>query len=110
MLGSLSSGGEFDSPAGDDSGWSGSPQTELWKLYFWHYPYTMSSISNMRARHGKGMVPANADGTGSRIQVFYRPIEDLKLDPFNPRVHTAQQVRQIARSIGLEQGTNVTPN
>jgi ParB-like chromosome segregation protein Spo0J len=27
------------------------------------------------------------------------PLEDLKLDPANPRVHTAQQVRQIARSI-----------
>jgi DNA modification methylase len=59
----------------------------------------VSSSATIHARDGKRAVPAGADGTGSRIQVLYRPIEDLKLDPANPRVHTAQQVRQIARSI-----------
>lgn len=42
---------------------------------------------------------AVVDNAVGRVQVLYRPVEDLKLDPANPRVHTAQQVRQIARSI-----------
>lgn len=41
-------------------------------------------------------------GKGDRavaIQVIYRSIGELKLDPNNPRVHSARQVRQLARSI-----------
>lgn len=34
-----------------------------------------------------------------RVSVFYRAIEDLKLDPKNPRLHSPRQIRQIARSI-----------
>jgi DNA modification methylase len=34
-----------------------------------------------------------------RVTVTYRAINDLKLDPANPRVHTRQQLRKIARSI-----------
>ena len=34
-----------------------------------------------------------------RVQVIYRPISELKLDPKNPRAHSPRQVRQIARSI-----------
>src|ERR1700674_259068 len=39
------------------------------------------------------------DNTGTRIAVAYRPIDQLKLDPRNPRQHSRRQIRQIARSI-----------
>lgn len=39
------------------------------------------------------------DKAGGRVQVIYRPLSELKLDPDNPRVHTPRQIRQIARSI-----------
>ncbi len=35
----------------------------------------------------------------TRIRVVYRPVEELVLDPRNPRRHSAKQVGQIARSI-----------
>lgn len=34
-----------------------------------------------------------------RLGVVYRPIDELTLDPKNPRLHSKQQIRQIARSI-----------
>ena len=34
-----------------------------------------------------------------RLAVVYRPIDDLELNPRNPRTHTPRQIRQIARSI-----------
>lgn len=37
--------------------------------------------------------------TKLRLQVNYRPIRDLRLDPNNPRSHSRRQVRQIGRSI-----------
>src|SRR3984893_727077 len=33
------------------------------------------------------------------LKVIYRPIEELKLDPANPRLHSKKQIRQIANSI-----------
>jgi DNA modification methylase len=39
------------------------------------------------------------DKAGGRVQISYRPISELKLDPKNPRAHSPRQVRQIARSI-----------
>jgi DNA modification methylase len=42
----------------------------------------------------------DGDRTGAaRIQVAYRRIAELTLDPTNPRSHSPRQVRQIARSI-----------
>jgi DNA modification methylase len=38
-------------------------------------------------------------GSNPRIELIYRPIGALKLDPRNPRVHSLRQIRQIARSI-----------
>ena len=35
----------------------------------------------------------------TRIRVVYRPLEELVLDPRNPRRHSAKQIGQIARSI-----------
>src|ERR1700722_17831018 len=35
----------------------------------------------------------------TKVTVLYRSIEELKLDPRNPRAHSDKQVRQIARSI-----------
>jgi DNA modification methylase len=46
-----------------------------------------------------GHLTRESDETGLRIQVAYRPISELKLDPKNPRAHSPRQVRQIARSI-----------
>jgi DNA modification methylase len=37
--------------------------------------------------------------SGSRIEIAYRAIAELKLDPNNPRSYSPRQVRQIARSI-----------
>jgi ParB-like chromosome segregation protein Spo0J len=34
-----------------------------------------------------------------QINIVYRPLEELVLDPRNPRFHSAKQIRQIARSI-----------
>jgi DNA modification methylase len=34
-----------------------------------------------------------------RVAITYRPISELKLDPNNPRTHSAGQIRQIAHSI-----------
>jgi DNA modification methylase len=36
---------------------------------------------------------------GEPLKVIYRPIEELKLDPANPRLHSKKQIRQIANSI-----------
>jgi len=41
----------------------------------------------------------SGDKACGRVQVTYRPLSELKLDPRNPRGHTPQQLRQIARSI-----------
>jgi len=38
-------------------------------------------------------------GVPCRISVTYRPIQELKPDPTNPRRHSKRQVRQIADSI-----------
>jgi len=46
--------------------------------------------------------PSNRDGPdllARRVEIAYRPIRELRLDPKNPRTHTALQIRQIARSI-----------
>src|SRR5689334_11694721 len=40
-----------------------------------------------------------SNGAGERIELVYRPIAALKLDPNNPRAHSPRQIRQIARSI-----------
>jgi hypothetical protein len=36
---------------------------------------------------------------GEPLKVIYRPIEEVKLDPANPRLHSKKQIRQIANSI-----------
>jgi ParB-like chromosome segregation protein Spo0J len=33
------------------------------------------------------------------LEIVYRPVDELKLDPANPRRHSKQQIRQIANSI-----------
>jgi hypothetical protein len=35
----------------------------------------------------------------NRVELVYRPVSALKLDPSNPRLHSRRQVHQIARSI-----------
>ena len=39
------------------------------------------------------------DNSVRRVEITYRPIRELRLDPKNPRTHTPRQIRQIARSI-----------
>lgn len=36
---------------------------------------------------------------GSQLEIIYRSIDQLRLSPDNPRIHSNKQVRQIARSI-----------
>ena len=38
-------------------------------------------------------------GSSPRVSIIYRSIDDLKLDPKNPRSHSPRQIRQIGRSI-----------
>jgi DNA modification methylase len=45
---------------------------------------------------GSGVAKGNQAG---RIAVVYRSITELKPDPRNPRIHSARQIRQLARSI-----------
>jgi DNA modification methylase len=42
--------------------------------------------------------PGN-ENAAKRLAVVYRRIDDLKLDPRNPRLHTPRHIRQIAQSI-----------
>ena len=52
--------------------------------------------------HAKGKSPTKqpiASRAGRRIAVIYLAIDELKLNPLNPRVHTPRQIRQIALSI-----------
>jgi DNA modification methylase len=46
-----------------------------------------------------GLVKEVSRADASQMQIGYRPIAELKLDPKNPRSHTPRQIRQIARSI-----------
>jgi hypothetical protein len=41
----------------------------------------------------------NLNKAGSRLEVVYRPLAELKLDPTNPRVHSHKQIGQLRRSI-----------
>jgi DNA modification methylase len=45
-----------------------------------------------------GNKPGN-ENKARRIEIVYRPIAELELDPRNPRFHSPRQIRQIARSI-----------
>ena len=36
-----------------------------------------------------------------RVAIAYRQIDELALDPKNPRLHTPRQVSQIARSVRI---------
>jgi len=51
-----------------------------------------SRLSQARLQHPTGKA-------AERVQVVYRAIAQLKQDPRNPRLHSARQIRQIARSI-----------
>ena len=37
----------------------------------------------------------------TKVTLIYRCIQDLKLDPKNPRTHSREQIRQLARSIDV---------
>jgi DNA modification methylase len=50
-------------------------------------------------KQAREQAPGGLDKAGGRVQITYRPISELKLDPTNPRAHSLRQVRQIARSI-----------
>lgn len=42
---------------------------------------------------------SGGSGTERRLQIIYRAIEELKLDPRNPRQHSRKQIKQMALSI-----------
>jgi ParB/Sulfiredoxin domain len=57
-------------------------------------------------RSGVSEVKASVDtpldtGLLRQISIEYRPIEQLKPDPANPRLHSKKQIRQIAKSIEI---------
>jgi hypothetical protein len=47
----------------------------------------------------QGGSPAQLPPTAPQLSVVYRTLNDLKPDPRNPRSHSRQQIRQIAKSI-----------
>src|SRR5712675_3508771 len=53
------------------------------------------------------MNPANRDarrresGRAKHLEIIYQQVEELKLDPGNPRVHAKRQIGQIASSIRI---------
>ena len=40
-----------------------------------------------------------SDGRKQRLDIVYRPIDDIKSDPANPRLHSKSQIRKLAKSI-----------
>src|SRR5713226_8729849 len=54
--------------------------------------------SAIRARAGDPQSKKVTD-RANRAEVVYTPVAELKLDLRNPRQHSPQQIRQIARSI-----------
>jgi DNA modification methylase len=59
------------------------------------YDHHAETSSRPRAAHS-GQVSDKAAGA---VTVVYRRVDELRLDPKNPRDHSARQIRQIARSI-----------
>jgi DNA modification methylase len=55
-------------------------------------------LTIVQNRNGNPRSAAKIDRGGGRV-VVNRPIAELKLDPFNPRVHPSAQLCKIARSI-----------
>jgi DNA modification methylase len=53
----------------------------------------------MQRQANRKLSTSAVDRAGGRVQVIYRLLSELKLDPNNPRAHSPRQVRQIARSI-----------
>lgn len=64
---------------------------------------SISSSSSDQADRNSQPRPAHSkrvsDQAAGGVTVFYRRIDELRLDPKNPRLHRAKQIRQIARSI-----------
>src|SRR6185312_3989303 len=56
----------------------------------------MSRKSNARLSASRSEPKANA---AAKILLVGRPIDQLKPDPQNPRIHSARQIQQIAASI-----------
>ena len=51
-------------------------------------------------RQGDGRLSASSvDQARGQVQVTYRRLSELRLDPDNPRSHSLKQLRQIAHSI-----------
>jgi ParB-like nuclease domain len=53
----------------------------------------------MRRTEATKRVPDPSSADNGSIKIVFRQIDDLELDPRNPRAHSPRQVRQIARSI-----------
>src|SRR5205823_10935838 len=43
--------------------------------------------------------PDGLEGRKHRLELVYRPIDELKPDPRNPRHHSRKQIKQLTRSI-----------
>jgi hypothetical protein len=57
------------------------------------------SLARGNGRHRIPEIGHPSSATMPRLTVLYRPIATLLLNPFNPRIHSPKQIRQIAKSI-----------
>jgi DNA modification methylase len=56
-------------------------------------------MQGTRKRQSNGAAGQNSQPRTSQMAITYRPIDELKPDPVNPRMHGQKQIRQIANSI-----------
>jgi DNA modification methylase len=60
----------------------------------------IATLEPLMQRQASKEPSSNAvDRAGGRVQVTYRPLAELKLDPNNPRAQCPRHIRQISRSI-----------
>ena len=53
----------------------------------------------MQKQGDRRLSTSSVDQARGRVQVTYRRLSELRLDPNNPRTHSQKQIRQIAHSI-----------
>src|SRR5439155_22822843 len=71
-----------------------------------HQPWGMFSMTSGTSVQALNDKTRGAGDAHRKLAIEYISPQVLKLDPENPRVHSAKQIRQIARSI-KELGFNV---
>src|SRR5205823_3976489 len=62
-------------------------------------PQPLNRIKWKSPTKDPGASRRNAPSPATQLSIVYRAIDQLKLDPVNPRLHSNRQIRQIAASI-----------